>query len=170
MAVALELADGSRWSEKRWELVDGDEVLGSLEQAAWWRRTWHAAAGRSAWDISRAGVFRRGLVARDGSGREHARYAPGDGVLRRRDHPSLTVRREGLLRGERALLDGARELVRLRPRTWRRGIEVEPAGGGRLDDELTLAVLLVCAGLIADRQDAGAAGATTAAAAGAAGS
>jgi hypothetical protein len=170
MAVALELADGSRWSEKRWELVDGDEVLGSLEQSAWWRRTWRAAAGRSVWDVSRAGVFRRGMVARDDSGAEVARYAPGDGVVRRGELPPLTVRREGLLRGERAVLEGGREIVRLRPRTWRRGIEVEPAGGARLDDELALAVLLVCAGLIADRQDAAAAGASTAAAAGAAGS
>jgi len=104
------------------------------------------------------------------AGEEVARHVRRDGVVQRADLSALTVEREGLLSGERALLDGEHELVRLQPRTWRRGIEVQPSGGARLDDELVMAVLLVCASLIADRQDAAAAGATTAATAGAAGS
>jgi hypothetical protein len=104
------------------------------------------------------------------AGEEVARHVRRDGVVERAGLSALTVERDGMLSGERALLDGEHQLVRLRPRTWRRGIEVQPAGGPGLDDELVMAVLLVCAGLIADRQDAAAAGATTVATAGAAGS
>ena len=71
------------------------------------------------------------------------------------------MQREGLLSGERALLAGERELVRLQPRPWRRGIDLQLADGVALDEDLTMAVLLVCARLVVDRQD------TTAATAGA---
>ena len=172
MTVALELAQGSRFSEKRWDLISDGAVLGRLEQTAWWRRKWRAAAGRQAWELSPTGLFSGGMAARDDTGAEVAWYRPKDGVLERRDAPALAVQREGLLSGERALLAGDRELVRLQPRTWRRGIDLELAAGVPLDEDLTMAVLLVCARLVVDRQDttAATAGATTAAGAAAAGS
>jgi hypothetical protein len=172
VAVALELAEGNRFSEKRWELLSDGTVLGRLEQVAWWRRKWRAAAGGQTWELSPTGLFSGGMVARDDTGVEVASYRPKDGVLERRDAPALAVQREGLLSGERALLAGERELVRLQPRTWRRGIDLQPADGVALDEDLTMAVLLVCARLVVDRQDttAATAGATTAAGAAAAGS
>ena len=84
--------------------------------------------GSACWELSPAGLP-RGIVARDGAGDEVAHVAR-DGVLERRGLPALTVQREGLLSGERALLEGERELVRLRPRTWRRGIEVRAGERG----------------------------------------
>ena len=170
--MTLELAQGSRFSEKRWELLFDGAALGRLEQTAWWRRKWRAEAGRQAWELSPAGILSGGMVARDDTGVEVASYRPKDGVLERRDAPALTVRRDGLLSGGRALMAGDRELVRLLPRTWRRGIDVEPAAGVQLDEDLAMAVLVVCARLVVDRQDTAAAtaGATTAAGAAAAGS
>jgi hypothetical protein len=172
VAVALELAEGSRFSEKRWELLADGQVVGRLEQIAWWRRKWRAEAGPRAWELSPTGLFSGGMVARDDAGADVAWYRPRDGVLERRDAPALTVQRDGLLSGERALRAGDRELVRLQPRTWRRGIDLELGPGVALDEDLAMAVLLVCARLVVDRQDttAATAGATTAAGAAAAGS
>jgi hypothetical protein len=169
MAVALELAQGSRLSEWRWELVDDGRVAGTLEQTARWRRRWRAAAGAAAWDLEPLGWFGGGMVARDAGGDEVARWLPANGMLERRGGAALTVRREGLLRGERVLFADDQELVRLRPRGWRRGIDVESAAATALDEGLTLAVLMVCARLVAERQDATAAGTAAAVGVGAAG-
>lgn len=171
MEASLELARGSRWSEREWELREAGEVRGRLVRASWWRGTWRAEAGPVSWDIQRAGWWRRALVARGGDGAEAARYrARGEGdALVLADGRRLSLHRRSALRSERVLLDGERELARLRPRGLKRGVDLELGPGGAREPGLVLPLLIASAVLLVERDDASAAAAGGAVAAGAAG-
>lgn len=156
MEAALELASGSRWSEKAWELREGGDSRATLTRESWWRRRYRVEASGEAWSVKTAGRgWGRGLVAVARDGSEAARYEPRRGnedAIELAGGRRLPLRRPRRLHSERVLLEGERELARFHPRGWKRGIDLELGPTGIREEGVTLPVLLACLVLVAERE------------------